>query len=106
MGKVPASGHKTGDVKSEVMKIFPKLFKGVGRLPGEYKIELKPDTELMHLPARNVSETLREPLKKKSEGMYDLQLIEKAIEATDWCFNLCTLSRQTRASAFVWTHVI
>ena len=55
---------KSGDAKRELMRIFPKLFKGIGSLGGEYHIDFKPDAMSIHLLARNVQEALREPFKQ------------------------------------------
>ena len=53
------------DAKAELVEIFPDLFSGIGTLPGEYSIELKKDTKPLHLPARNVTEALYQPLKRE-----------------------------------------
>ena len=57
------------------MKIFPRQFKGIGLLPGEYEIGLDPEATLVQLPARNVPEALRDPLKKELDRMMKLGII-------------------------------
>ena len=57
-------GQKTSDAKFDLMKIFSKLFQGIGRLLGEYKIDLKTDLKLEQLPTRNIPEAFREQLKE------------------------------------------
>ena len=43
---------KTGDVNSDMMKIFLKLFEGIGKLPVEYKIEFKSNAKLSAPPCQ------------------------------------------------------
>ena len=89
--KHPPLGQNTGDAKSDLIEIVPKLFKGICRLPGEYKIELRPDAKLIHLPVRNILETLKEPPEKELNRMWDLHAIGKVTEDTDWCQIMCML---------------
>ena len=58
-------GKKTGDPMKDLMQIFPDQYKGIGKLPGKHKIELKNDADPIQLLVRNVPEELRQPLKEK-----------------------------------------
>ena len=47
-------GEHMGDPKQGFMKLFPKQFEGIGLLPGEYNIDMKPDAAPVHLPLKNI----------------------------------------------------
>ena len=97
--------HKTDDAKPDLMKTFPKLFEGIGQLPGKYKIKLKTDEKLVHLPARNIWDTLSQPCKKELNRMCNLSVIAKVTEATDWGHTLVYIVKACKSSGFVWNHV-
>lgn len=47
------------------VKEYKEVFKGIGCLPGEYKIKLKEDAEPVIHPARKVPVALKERLREK-----------------------------------------
>ena len=57
-------------------------------LPGKYKIDLEPEAIPVQLSARNVTEALREPLKKELDRMTKLGIMSHVTQATDWVHNL------------------
>ena len=79
------------------MEMFPELFKGIRKLPGEYSIELKKDAKPVHLPARNVPEALHEPLKRQQNRMVKMGVITPVHEATDWCHNLVYVNKADKS---------
>ena len=74
------------DTKDEVMKAYPKLFKGLGRLKGEYTIRLKDDAKpfCMYTP-RKVPLPLMKKLEKELATLVKSEVIEPVDEPTDWC---------------------
>ena len=58
-------GKKSGDPKKDLMLIFNEQFKGIGKVPGQYLIELKEGATIVQLPVRNIPEALHMPLKEK-----------------------------------------
>ena len=76
-------GKLTGDVEQDLMKIFPRQFKGIGFLPGVYEIDLYPEAASVQLLARDVPEALREPSKKELNRMMKLGIISRACHTGD-----------------------
>ncbi|KAF7659394.1 hypothetical protein LDENG_00298780 [Lucifuga dentata] len=72
--------HSTESVKRE----FPKLFSGLGKLEGEYKIELKPGAKAFALSTpRRVPLPLLPKVKQELACMEDLGVISKVDQPTD-----------------------
>ena len=78
------------------MKAFPGQSKGIGLLPGEYEIDLDPEVTPVQLPARNVPEALRQPLKEELNRMMKLGIISPVTQATEWVHNLVYVLKPSR----------
>jgi hypothetical protein len=71
------------------IKQFPKLFKGLGIMPGLFKIELKADVKPVRLfSPRPIAAGLRKAAKDEIDQMLDKGVIEPVEQATDWCSGL------------------
>lgn len=69
-----------------VIEQFPQLFSGLGRMEGEYKIELKPDAKPYSLSTpRRIPLPLMPKVKKELKRMEDLGVISRVEQPTDWC---------------------
>ena len=81
-------GKKIRDLKKDLMLIFPEQFKGIRKMPGQYKIKLKEGATPVHLSNRNVPEALWKSLKEVLDRTVCLRVIAKVTKPTDWCHNL------------------
>jgi predicted aspartyl protease len=63
-----------------------KLFRGLGSVPGKYKVELKPDAQpyAINTP-RRVPLPLWQATKDELKSMMDMGVITTVTHATDWC---------------------
>jgi transposase InsO family protein len=68
---------------------YPKLFEGLGVMPGEFKIRLRPGTEPVRLCApRPIAAGLRDKAKLEINRMLGLDVIEPVENPTEWCSGL------------------
>ena len=74
------------DTKDDVVKAYPKLFKGLGKLEGEYTIKLKDDAKpfCLYTP-RRVPLPLMKRVKEDIAALVKSEVIEPVDEPTDWC---------------------
>ena len=73
-------------VENEAKAMFPKLFKGLGELKGEFTIKLKPNaTPHAITTPRRVALPLMTKVKEELQRMEDLGVISKVDTPTDWC---------------------
>ena len=74
---------------------YPKLFEGLGTMPGIFNIKLKPDTVPVNLYApRSIPAGLREKAKEQIDKMLKLDVIESVEEPTEWCSGLTIVPKQ------------
>jgi predicted aspartyl protease len=68
---------------------FKEVFDGLGTMPGEFKIRLKPEVEPIRLCApRPIAAGLREKAQSEINRMLELAVIEPVEVHTDWCSGL------------------
>ena len=68
----------TTSFKDKVLRTFPKLFKGLGTLPGEYEITLKPDAKPFSInAARRIAQPLLPKVKQALDSMEAAGVIRK-----------------------------
>ena len=70
------------------MLIFPDQFKKIGKLSSEHKIEVKEDVVPVQLPARNVLEAPRQPMKEELDHVDMMDVIAEVEKERDRCHNL------------------
>ena len=75
----------------EVEKDFPKLFSGLGKLPGQHRITLNETVTPVVHPPRKTPFALREKIKKELESMERQNVIVKQDEPTDWVNSMVTV---------------
>ena len=74
--------------KSEIIKEFFDVFSGVGRMGGEYHIELDDKVEPVIHPPRKVSYSLLEKIKLKLQELEEKDVIQKVDIPTPWVNSL------------------
>ena len=73
---------------------FPKLFTGLGKLEGEYTIQLDPGAKPFALStSRRVAVPLMGAVKQELERMEILGVISKIQEPTDWCSGMVVVPK-------------
>ena len=81
--------NQIGSGQFDPVQVFPKLFSGLGTMPGKFCISLKPDVEPVRLFApRPIAAGLREKAKAELDKMLALDVIEPVEQATEWCSGL------------------
>ena len=80
--------------KESYKTAYPNLFEGLGTLPGEYRIELQPDTQPFALnTARRVPLPLRPAVKEELNRMQQLGVISPVDSPTDWCAGMVVVPK-------------
>ena len=79
--------------KQNLTQQFPKLFTGLGKLEGEYSIQLKDKVKPYAL---SVPIPLMDAVKEELERMEKLEVISKVTEPTDWCSGLVVVPKKNK----------
>lgn len=72
--------HDPASSYEEVLRELPQLFKGIGRLPGEYSIHLRPDVKPTVGAPRRVPSALEGAVKAELARMQENGIIEAVTE--------------------------
>ena len=76
---------------------FPELFKGLGKMEGEYTIQLKEGAVLFALTTpRRVAIPLMESVKAELQRMEKLGVISRIEELTDWCAGMVVVPKANK----------
>ena len=76
---------------------FPTLFRGLGKLPGEYTIKLQDGAKPYALATpRRVPIPLMKSVKEELERMEKLGVISKINSPTDWCAGMVVVPKSNR----------
>ena len=71
--------------KEQIQEQYPKLFKGIGRFPGEpYHIHLNLSITLKQTPCRPIPVHLKQTFQQEIEKMLTARVIKPVHEATPW----------------------
>ena len=74
------------DYRTDIVKQYPKLFKGLGEIEGEYEIKLNENLKPFTLTVpRKVPLPLLSKTKQEIDRMLKIGVIRKVNEPTDWC---------------------
>ncbi|KAI4905796.1 hypothetical protein NFI96_024894, partial [Prochilodus magdalenae] len=74
------------DSRERVKEQLPKLFKGLGKMEGDYKIELRADAKPFSISTpRRISRPLMPQVKKELSRMEEIGVISRVEQPTDWC---------------------
>ena len=84
----------SNNISSEWQKKFPSVFQGLGTMPGEYNIKLKPDAKPFSI---NVSRRVPLPMLSKVtaelERMVGQDVIAPISEPTEWCAGMVVVHK-------------
>ena len=90
--------YTTYSEEPDVVKQFPKVFKGLGNLGGAYHIRLKEDANPYSLfVPRNVSIPYRPKVKEELIRMEKMGVISKIITPTSWCAGMVVVPKKSGA---------
>ena len=82
------------DYVTVIKQRYPKLFQGLGKLAGKYKIRLKEDAKPIALSApRRIAVPLLPKVKKELQRMESLGVISKQTEPTKWCSGIVVVPK-------------
>ena len=80
------SGLMCEEYKNNIVHQYPDLFKGLGKIEGEYKINLVENSTPFTLTTRRkVPIPLLSKTKKEKDRMLEMGVIKRDAEPTDWC---------------------
>ena len=86
--------QRVSSVSDDITQLFPKLFQGLGKLEGNYKMKLCEDAGPFSLTPRRV-EILLPKVKAELERMQALGVISRIEEPTDWCAGMVVIPKQS-----------
>ena len=94
LGMVSNIGGIT-DVTQKITQQFPMLFEGLGKLEGEYTIQLQDNAQPHALTTpRRVPIPLMPAVKEELSRMEKLGVITKVSEPTDWCAGMVVVPKK------------
>ena len=80
--------------KCNIVKIFPELFQGLGRLKDNYKIQIVPEAKPFALTTpRRIAVPLLPKVKAELERMEKLGVISKVTTPTEWCAGMVVVPK-------------
>ena len=80
--------------ETDWVKQFPKLFDGLGKLDGEYKIVLREDAKPYALSTpRRVAIPLLPKVKAELERMEEMGVVSRVSEPTEWCAGMVVVPK-------------
>ena len=74
---------------------FPDVFKGLGCLPIQYKIQLKDNSVPVIHPVRKVPINLKERLRKELNRLTEMEVIKPMNEPTEWVNSLVIVEKKS-----------
>ena len=73
----------------------PKVFTGLGCMPGEYDIKLREGVTPFNLTTpRRIPILLLARVETELKRMEDMGVIEKVVQPTEWCFPVVVISKK------------
>lgn len=80
--------------KKDWIAEYPHLFEGLGKLEGEYTVQLQDDAKPFALNTpRRVAIPQMQPVKEELERMQQLGVIERVTEPTSWCSGMVVVPK-------------
>ena len=87
--------YSTEQLKSDpILSKFADIFEGLGELPGEYKIQLKPDAIPIVNPPRRLPVALRSVVKMELDTMVSKEIITPVTEPTPWVSSMVVTQKK------------
>ena len=90
---VAACSVEKGVSKDDILTQYADVFKGLGRLEGNYKITLDEDVNPVIHPPRKVPVALRETVREKLIQLERDQVIEKVTKPTEWVSSMLIVNK-------------
>ena len=87
------------------MSQYTDVFDGLGELPGEYTIQIKPDAMPIVNPPRRLPVALRGMVKAELDAMGDKQIITPVTEPTKWVPSMVVAQKKNGKCTYGWTHI-
>ena len=75
----------------EIVEKYTDVFEGLGKLPGEHHIKLKPDAQPVVHPPRKVPVAMRQKVHQELDRMEKLGVIVKVEEPSPWVSSMVTV---------------
>ena len=75
------------------MKMYPYLFKGLGKMEPEHHIKLKEDISLNVHPPRKIPVSLRGKIKEESDIIETTAVIRKIDEPREWVNSMVVVEK-------------
>ena len=92
--KVEMVAGKSGkELRQTVMKMYPNIFKGLGKMEPEHHIKLKEDISPNVHPARKIPVSLRGKIKEESDIMEMTVVIRKIDEPREWVNSMVVVEK-------------
>ena len=92
--KVEMIAGKSGkELRQTVMKMYPNIFKGLGKMEPEHHIKLKEDISPNVHPPRKISVSLRGKIKEESDIMETTVVIRKIDEPREWVNSMVVVEK-------------
>ena len=86
-----------------ILSQYCNVFNGLSELPGEYTIQVKPDTVPVVNPPRRLPIYLRKVVKTELEMMVDKEIIAPVTEPTSWVSSMVVAQKKMAGFAYAWT---
>ena len=77
----------------QVQAEFPDRFTGIGKLPGEYQIQLKESVKPVRHAPRSAPIQLRDKIQQELERMEKFDIIKRVREPTDWVSSITYVTK-------------
>lgn len=84
-----------GMTKSSVLKDYAEAFNGLGAIPGECSIHLKPDAVPVVHPPRRIPVALKDRCKAELDRMESLGVIQKVQEPSQWVNSMTIVEKKS-----------
>ena len=92
--KVEMIAGKSGkELKQTIMKMYPNLFKGLGKIEPEHPIKLKEDISPNIHPPRNIPSSLQEKIKEELDNMEKTGVIRNIGQPTEWVNSMVVVEK-------------
>ena len=93
---VPNVANTDQSTKSELIKEYPELFKGLGCLPGEHDIKINTTVSPVVHPPRKVPVTIKGRVKEELDRMEAVGVIVRHIKPADWVQSIVTVIKPNK----------
>ena len=90
----PSPSDVPANLRDPIFSQYSDVFRGLGKLPGEYMIQTKPDNVPVVNPPRRLPVSLRGIVKAELDAMVDKQIISPVTEPTPWVSSMVVAQKK------------